>query len=64
MEEYDIERLRDDLIDYYGTASMIYCVAMADLVRVQSSSDSELIEIAINNGYNLEDYKVSYERKL
>jgi len=64
MEEYDIERLRDDLIDYYGTASMIYCVAMADLVRVQSASDSELIEIAINNGYNLEDYKVSYERKL
>lgn len=64
MEEYDIERLRNELIDYYGTASMIYLAAWADLMKVKNASDEEILQIALADGYNLDNYKKNYERKL
>ncbi len=54
----DVDSLRHDLIDYFGTASMYNSVAMADLVIVQSASDSEVVNIAIRNGFNLYDYEI------
>lgn len=54
----DIERLRRDLIDYFGAAMMYYPVAVINLSEVESASSEELIDIAINNGFNLDNYKI------
>lgn len=56
MNNIDIDRLRKELIDYYGTASMLYPMAIMDLTKVETCSVEELINIAINNGFNLNDY--------
>lgn len=53
----DIERLREDLINYFGTASFYNPIAMMDLVNVESASDKEVIEIAIQNGFDLDKYQ-------
>ena len=52
----DIERLRRDLIDYFGTAMSVFPVAMMELSQVQNASPEKLIEIAKKNGFDLRDY--------
>ena len=42
--EIDIEKLRIDLMDYFGTAMGFFPVATMDLIKVQNASDEELIE--------------------
>ena len=67
MEELniDIERLRRDLIDYFGAAIRIYPVAIMDIIEVESSSYYKLIEIAKSNGFDLNKYVVEpYTRNL
>ena len=54
----DVDSLRHDLIDYFGAASMYNSIALADLVRVQSASDNEIVNIAIRNGFNIYDYEI------
>lgn len=54
----DIERLRQDLINYYGSAMMFQPLAIADLTKVENASPEELVRIAIANGFDLEDYKI------
>ena len=54
----DVDSLRHDLIDYFGTASMYNKMAMADLVMVQGASDNEVVNIAIRNGFNIYDYEL------
>ena len=55
---FDIERLRDDLINYFGTASFYNKTAIMDLIKVEKATDEELIEIAIQNHFDLERYKI------
>lgn len=58
MEEIDYEKLRFDLIDYYGTA--IFCgnpMSIIEVSRVETCSNQELIYIALQNGFDLSDYK-------
>ena len=57
--EIDIEQLRRDLIDYFGTASQYFPVAIMDISRVENASPEELINIAINNGFDINDYIVN-----
>lgn len=52
----DYERLREDLMDYFGTAMMVYPVAVVELSMVENASEEKLEQIAIQNGFNLEDY--------
>ncbi len=52
----DVERLRRDLIDYFGTATGMFPVAMMELSQVQNASPEMLIEIARKNGFDLRDY--------
>ncbi len=52
----DIERLRRDLIDYFGTAMSMFPVAMMELSQVENASPEKLIEIARKNGFDLRDY--------
>ena len=56
MMEIDFETLRNYLIDYLGTASMYNHVAIVELSEVESASPKELIEIAIRNNIDLEDF--------
>ena len=55
----DVEALRHDLIDYFGTAISYNPIAMADLVRVEAASDYEIVDIAIKNGFDISKYEVS-----
>lgn len=60
----DYEKLRKDLIDYFGTAMSFSPMAIMDLSRVESASDDELVEIAKRNGFDLTKYfkdKVYYK---
>lgn len=56
-EEIDYERLRNDLMNYFGSAMMYYPVAVVELSEVEHASPSKLIQIAIQNGFNLDNYK-------
>ena len=54
----DIERLRKELIDYYGTAIGTNPVAVIELSIVETAPPERLIYIAINKGFNLNDYLI------
>lgn len=59
MEYIDFERLRTDLINYFGTAMYnISIAAMGNIQKIERASKEELIEIARENGFNLADYKI------
>ena len=47
--EIDIEKLRSDLMDYFGTATCFFPVATMDLIKVQNATAEELINIALKN---------------
>lgn len=54
----DIDRLRSDLINYFGTAREIYPISMMNLVNVETASDEEIVRIALNNNFNLYNYEI------
>ena len=54
----DIDAWREDLINYYGTAMSSYPIAMMDLINVETASDEEIVDIAIQNGFDLSDYEI------
>ena len=57
--EIDIDRLRRDMKDYYGTAMFSATpMAMMDLSRIERASDMEIVEEAQKNGLDLTDYIV------
>ena len=50
-ENEDVERVRNALKDYYGTAMTNgFPIAVADLSRVDGMDDEEVISTARNNG--------------
>lgn len=59
----DIDALRKDLIDYFGTAMQYNQVAMMDLINVERASDNEIVNIAIRNGFNLYNYEIKGKRR-
>ena len=57
-DNFDFESLRSDLMDNYGTAMCSgFPMAVMDLGRVERASESELLQIAQKEGYNLNKYK-------
>jgi len=53
----DIEKLREDLIDYYGTAMFNASpLAMIELTKIEKATDKEIIQIAIDNKFDLNEY--------
>lgn len=42
----DYERLRTDLLDYYGTAIGSFSIALMDVIEVERVSEEELVEVA------------------
>ena len=54
----DGDRLKADLVDYLGTAMFSSSpLAMMELERVQRVWGDELIEIALDNGFDLSKYE-------
>lgn len=53
----DFNRLREDLIDYFGSAMEMFPMAMMDISKVDSASEYELICIAKQNGSDLRKYE-------
>ena len=59
----DIERLREDLMDYFGTAIHSgFGMAIIDLSEVENASPEKLIKIAKKIGIYLNNYLDDYER--
>ena len=61
--EIDIEKLRKDLIDYYGTAMYNASpLAIIELSKVENASPQELINIAIKNNFDLTEYQTNNKK--
>ena len=54
----DIDRLRNDLINYFGTAKELYDVTTIDLINIETASDEKVVEIALENNFNLYNYEI------
>ena len=53
----DIEKLRQDLIDYYGTALFNASpYAIVELQKIENATYEELIKIAKDNNFDLNKY--------
>lgn len=64
-DNFDYERLRCDLIDYFGTAMVnVSFMAISDLTRVERASNEELIKIAMDCGVDLNKYLVGYKNHI
>lgn len=55
--EVDVDALRKDLMDYFGTAMQYNPVAVVELTKVQRAGEEELIHIALSNNFDLNNYK-------
>lgn len=65
MKEIDFERLREDLVDYFGTAMFAgFPVAVVDVTQVEMATNEQLIQIAQANGFDLNNYTKSTGLKL
>ena len=56
-DNIDFDSLRNDLINYFGSASPMYDVAFFYVSQVEEASDEELISIALDCGFDLSDYE-------
>jgi hypothetical protein len=57
--EIDIQQLRNDLLDYYGTAAASgISAAIITLAQIEAFSDQELLEYALKENIYLEQYTV------
>lgn len=52
----DIDALKHDLIDYFGTAMMGNPIALSELIKVEKATPEELVKIAEDNNFDLEKY--------
>ena len=63
MKNYDYEKLRADLIDYYTFAATAgYKIAYLDVYQIEKASEEELEAIAIRNNYDLDNYVIEKEK--
>lgn len=61
MYDIDIERLRNDLMNYFGAAASFNKAALVDLFQVESCDEEKLIEIAKKNKFDLKKYIKEYK---
>lgn len=65
MIEIDINKLKQDLKDYYESAyfTLGYGAALMQSFDIDNLSDEELINKSIENGLNIENYIVNNSNK-
>ena len=54
--QIDYEKLRRDLMDYYGTATGFFPMAFLEVAKVEQADENELIRLAKKNGFDLSKY--------
>lgn len=60
MDNINYERLRKDLIDYYGSALPFgFGVAAIEIEKIKRASNYELLAIARKCNFDLNDYKIN-----
>ena len=65
MIEIDINKLKQDLKDYYESAyfTLGYGAALMQSFEIDNLSDEEIINKAIENGLNIENYILNSSNK-
>lgn len=65
MEEIDINKLKQDLKNYYEAAyfTLGYGAALMDSFDIDNLSDEEIISKAAENGVDLEQYIINNSNK-
>ena len=65
MEEIDINKLKQDLKNYYEAAyfTLGYGAALIDSFDLDNLSDEEIINKAAENGVDLEQYTINNSNK-
>ena len=56
--EYDFDRLRQDLLDFFGTSMMFNPMAVLNVVDVEKADNEKLLHLGQSNGFDLEEYRV------
>lgn len=63
MSNINILKLKKDLMDYFGTAVFNGMPnAMIELSKISNASDSQIINLALNIGFNLSEYEEGKNR--
>ena len=63
MLELDYNKLRSDLIDYFGTAMFNASpLAMIELSKIENATPEKLIKIALNNNFDLSEYQLNVKK--
>lgn len=63
MLEIDYERLRADLVDYFGSAIFsVSPLAIMDVTTVENATPEELIRIALKNNFDLSEYQLNVKK--
>lgn len=55
-DKIDIEKLREDLIDYFGSACNIFQMAIINVAEIEKANEEKLRQIATDNKINLDNY--------
>lgn len=50
-------------MNYYGSAVPTYPAAIMNVIEVQNATDEEVLNIAINNNVDLNDYSNGFRRR-
>lgn len=58
LDDIDIERLRSDLINYFEGAYFVggFGTALIDISEIERASSYQVVQIAINNKFDLDKY--------
>ena len=56
IDDIDFDSLRNDLKDYFGSATPFYQVALADVINIDIVSDIELLNIINQTDLNILNY--------
>lgn len=60
----DFDSLREDLIDYFGTAMIVSSpIATIALTKIENANEDELIKIAKENNFDLNKYNNNLRHK-
>ena len=58
LSDINLEKLKRDLMDYYGTASYSgYQMAMMEVIDIEKASPDELVKLAISAGFDISSYQ-------
>lgn len=61
LENIDIKRLKEDMIDYFSTAINPFDVDLMGVEELDNCSLDKLIEFAKKNGFDISLYKIDKE---